>query len=148
MNLVDQINTHKYLYLDRLAEITDLELELWINEARVQGSKKEVPENATFYGAIVTDELSKKYKITIKGYIVYSVTNESYVQDNKGEKFVGNLFRRYSESKFLDYAEATINVEYAEAMFDEKPKHFEIICLNHIVDVICFDDILIEELSY
>lgn len=146
MSLVNQINTHKYLYLDKLVEINDLELELWINEAKVaQGDN--LPENATAYGAIETDEFCKRYKITIENYITYCVLNESYIQDNEGAEFVGTLFRHYSKSKFLNYVSETMSIEYVEDLFNEKPKHFEIICLNHIVDVICFEDFLIEEIS-
>lgn len=55
MNLIEQINLHEYLYLNKLVEINDIELELWINEAKVQGNRNNLPKNTTFYGSIETD---------------------------------------------------------------------------------------------
>lgn len=40
-----------------------------------------------------------------------------------------------------------MNVGYAEDLFDEKPKHFEIVCLNHIIDIIGFENFSIEEIK-
>jgi len=146
-DLIDQINTHKYLYLDKLVELNDLELEIWIDEAKTQGNRDDLPENATCYGTMETDESCKKYKIKIDGYIAYVVTNESFAQENEDEEYDGNLFRIYSKSNFLDYASKSMNVGYAEDLFDEKPKHFEIVCLNHVIDIICFEDFSIEEIN-
>lgn len=147
MNLVDQINTHKYLYLDKLIELNDLELELWISEARIAQDGKELSENATYYGSIETDEFCKRYKITFKSYIAYSVINESFVNDVEDEKFVGSLFRKYSKSSFLDYVSTSATIGYAEDIFESKNQHFEIICLNHIIDVASCKEPLIEKLK-
>ena len=40
-----------------------------------------------------------------------------------------------------------MNIGYAEDLFDEKPKHFEIVCLNHVIDIICFENFSIEEIG-
>jgi hypothetical protein len=66
MNLFDQINSHKWLYLDRLYEEKDLELCVVIDEAKILGGELESSENATAYGAIVSDLTCSKYKITFK----------------------------------------------------------------------------------
>lgn len=147
MNLIDQINTHKYLYLDKLIELNDLELELWISEAGVSQDKNNIPENTTYYGSIETDEFCKRYKITFKSYIAYSVMNESFVNDVEDEKFVGKLFREYSKSSFLDYVTTSATIGYAEEIFESKNKHFEIICLNHIIDIASCKKPLIEEIK-
>jgi hypothetical protein len=147
MNLVDQINGHKYLYLDKLQELSDLELEIWISEARVaEAEPGEPPENTSAYGAIITDNTCKSYKIYIKGYVAYCVTNESCGLMGEGEEFTGNLFRHYSKSKFLDFAKDSMSFEYLEEVVEKKANHIEIVCLNHIIDIICFDDFSVEEL--
>jgi hypothetical protein len=71
MNLVDQINSHKWLYLDRLYEEKDLELCVIIDEAQISGDELESSDNVTAYGAIVSDDTCKKYKITFKNYVAY-----------------------------------------------------------------------------
>ena len=76
-NLIDQINSHKWLYLDRLFEERDLELCVIIDEAKIQGGELEAFENASAYGAIVSDETCAKYKIVFKNYVAYCVTNET-----------------------------------------------------------------------
>jgi len=132
MNLFDQLNAHKYLYLDKLYEETDLELCVVINEAKVQGDKLQRADNASAYGAIVTDDTCRKYKVTFRDYVAYSVRNESFTVLDDEERFTGNLFRQFSKSKFLDYvAASTVLVEDIVGAYT----HYEIACLNQIIDV-------------
>jgi hypothetical protein len=132
MNIVDQLNSHKYLYLDKLFEEIDLELCILVDEAKVQGGELQAVENASSYGAIISDETCKKYKLTFKNYDAYSVRNESFTVWDDEEEFTGNLFRIFSKSKFLDYvAASTVAVEDVLGAY----KHYEIVCLNHIIDV-------------
>jgi hypothetical protein len=132
MNLFDQINAHKYLYLDKLYEENDLELCVVINEAKVQGDHLQRADNASAYGAIVTDDTCRKYKVTFRDYVAYSVTNESFTVLDDEEQFTGNLFRQFSKSKFLDYvAASTVLVEDIVGAY----MHYEIACLNQIIDV-------------
>ena len=147
MNLTEQINSHQYLYLDKLVETNDLELEIWIDEARIEGGETDIPETASSYGAIVANENCKKYKIKIEGYINYSVTNESFAQENENEIFVGSLFRTYTKSKYLDYVSEALNAGYAEDVYEKKYIHCEIVCLNHVIDIMCFADFEIEEIT-
>ena len=141
MNIVEQLNSHKYLYLDKLFEEVDLELRILVDEAKVQGGDLQGIENASLYGAIVSDETCKKYRITFKNYAAYSVRNESFTVWDDEEEFTGNLFRVYSKSKFLDYvAASTVAVEDVLGAY----KHYEIVCLNHIIDIASSREPLIE----
>ena len=54
MELIDQLNAHKWLYLDRLYEETDLELCLLVDEAQIVGGELETFDNAIAYGPNVT----------------------------------------------------------------------------------------------
>src|SRR5687768_719731 len=130
MNLIDQINTHKYLYLDKLIELNDLELELWISEAGVKEDKTNISENVSSYGAIETSELHKRYKIVFDNYIAYSVRNESFTVWDDYEKFTGNLFCVYSKSRFLDYISVAVHMFIVENTQENKIIHFGIFCLN------------------
>ena len=62
--------------------------------------------------------------------------NESFgMYPEPPEQFTGNLFRIFSRSRLLDFTKQTT---YAS---DEYPggvlQHYEIACLNHVIDVIC-----------
>jgi hypothetical protein len=132
MNLFDQLNAHRYLYLDKLYEENDLELCVVVNEAKVQGDELQRADNASAYGAIVADDTCKRYKVTFRNYVAYSVTNESFTVLDDEERFTGNLFRQFSKSKFLDYvAASTVAVEDIVGPYT----HYEIACLNQIIDV-------------
>lgn len=54
MELIDQLNAHKWLYLDRLYEKADLELCILVDEAQIVGGELETFDNAIAYGPIVT----------------------------------------------------------------------------------------------
>lgn len=132
MNLFDQINSHKWLYLDRLYEEKDLELCVVIDEAKILGGELESSENATAYGAIVSDLTCSKYKITFKDYVAYCVTNESCAGASDDEQFVGTLFRKYSQSEFLSYIAAS-GGGLMETL--DGYTHYEVVTLNQIIDV-------------
>jgi hypothetical protein len=141
MNIVDQLNSQKYLYLDKLFEEIDLELCILVDEAKVQRDGLQGIENASLYGAIVSDKTCRKYKITFKNHAAYSVRNESFTVWDDEEEFTGNLFRIYSKSKFLDYvAASTVAVEDVLGAYN----HYEIVCLNQIIDVASSGEPLIE----
>ena len=132
MNIVEQLNSHEYLYLDKLFEEVDLVLCILVDEAKVQGGRPGALENASAYGAIVSDDTCRKYRIVFDNYAAYAVRDESYADSGNEEKFTGNLFRVYSESKFLDYvAGSMIAFEDITGPY----KHYGIACLNHIIDV-------------
>ena len=131
-NLIDQINSHKYLYLDRLYEETDLELCVIVDEAKVLGGEPESLPNACAYGQIVSDDTCHKYKIIFKHYIAYCVTNETCAGAGIDEQFNGTLFRTYIKSQFLDYIAASSNgVPDTLGGYT----HYEVVTLNQIIDV-------------
>jgi hypothetical protein len=132
MDLFDQINTHKYLYLDRLYEEKDLELCVVVDEAKILGGEPNTLENASQYGPIVSDHTCEKYKIVFKNYLAYLVTNEIVARGDNDEQFTGNLLRTYSKSKFLEYMASTTNG--AIDVFGPCT-HYEVVTLNQIIDV-------------
>jgi len=132
MELMDQLNAHKWLYLDRLYEETDLELCIVVDEAQIVGGELGTFDNAIAYGPIVSDDTCKKYKITFKNYVAYCVTNETCAGGDNDEQFAGTLFRTYSKSRFLDYmASSTSGLIDIHGSYT----HYEIVTLNQIIDV-------------
>ncbi|NJM54274.1 MAG: hypothetical protein HC846_13370 [Blastocatellia bacterium] len=135
-----------------MVEINDLELEVYISEARVDYETKEnlqdildnAPSNEMH--SIISDERCKRYRLLFKNYIAYSVRNEMFTNWDDDEKFEGILFRQYSKSKFLDYVESSTSTESAKFMMNaESYFHIGICCLNHIIDVACLEESVIEE---
>lgn len=139
MELFDQLNAHRYLYLTHLEEPEDNALRLIITEGRL-GEHSDPPDPSleglgrlvTGTRPIVADELCAVYEIHFEDYIAYAVLNESYTVWDETEKFEGRLFRIYSESKFLAYiAAGTIATHDYPGPF----KHYGVACLNHIIEV-------------
>jgi hypothetical protein len=148
MNLIEQINFHKYLYLDKLVEINDLELEVYFNEARVESKKENDSKstNSTKFGSIISDVECRRYRVIFKNYITYSVINESFSFWDKEDIYDGKFFRKYTKSKFISYVKSVASPGYLEIMNAEKFHHIGICCLNQIIDVACLEGPIIEEL--
>lgn len=134
MDVVEQLNSHKYLYLDKLYEEVDLELCILVDEAKVEGDEFEGEENASSCRAIISDGTCRKYKIMFEDYLAYSVRNESFTVWDNEEEFTGNVFRVYTKSKFIDYVRASTESFLVENVVGVY-KHYEIVCQNQIIDV-------------
>lgn len=139
MDLIRQINTCQHLYLDKLIEINDLEVEFWIHEAGPLG-KGNIAAVSSSYEQIVSSPQSRLFRILFEGYIAYAVFNESFEKLPTFETLYSRLFQVISASPFLDYVIANSNIGYAEAIAEEKPRHYRLNCLNHVIDIAtCFE---------
>src|SRR5829696_9636163 len=136
MEHVDQINQHAYLYLTEIGEPEDNVLRLVIEEARASGEPEEMKiGDVVLSGArpIVSDDTCYAYEVVFGGYVAYSVRNESYTPEDKSEEYTGRLFRVYSKSHFLDYVWVAT---FASDEYPGKLNHYEVVCENHMVDVV------------
>lgn len=133
----------QYLYVDRTREIDELTLEVIISEAKAQAPILEPRDDTEFekltVGArpIETDQTCRVFRLIFdRDHMVsYSVLNECYGKYPKSpEKFTGKLFRIFSRSNLLDFIRQTTS---AESMQSDELKHYQLACLNHVVDVIC-----------
>src|SRR5437016_11627467 len=135
MELASQIDSHKYLYLTQINEPEDNVLRLVIEEARVDRGTDDIKigeTTITEYGPIVSDEDCFAYELIFASYIAYSVRNESYTVWDESEKWTGQVFRVYSKSYFLDYIRAST---IASEDYPGPYTHYEVVCLNHIIDI-------------
>ena len=67
--------------------------------------------------------------------VSYTVLNESYgTYPEPPEQFSGKLFRVFEWSHLLEFTKKTTcaSDEYSGVL-----QHYEIACLNHVIDVIC-----------
>ena len=139
MNLIEQIDRHKYLYLTEIGELDVNVLRVVIEEAKAIDEAREIgvgDTKITGLKPIVSDETCQKYEIIFGSYVAYCVRNESYTVLDEYEEFTGRLFNIYSKSRFLDYVQAaTIASEDYPGKFTD----YGINCLDHILDVISVD---------
>jgi hypothetical protein len=139
-----QIDECKYLYMRALHEPRDNEIRFVVEEAGLQappiGTGEEDPYGIaallTDAQPIRSDSSSRLFEIVYYDYTSFTVSNESYSKyPQPPELFTGQLFRVFSWSYLL---EMTRKTSYAN---DEHPgpgplEHHEIVCLNHVIDVI------------
>ena len=137
------INDCEYLFVESVRESEALTLELTVTEAKPQ-ARINVPRSESAIEALRTgsktiekDSTCRLFRlIFISNHMVScSVLNECYGgYPEPPEQFTGNLFRVFTWSHLLEFTKRTTCVS------DEYPgvlQHYQIVCLNHIVDVIC-----------
>lgn len=138
-----QINECGYLFADSIREIEELTLELLVSEAKPQ-AEIPVPENGSALERlraggrpIETDATCRRFRLIFdrNQMVSYTVLNESYGRyPESPEQFTGKLFRVFSWSHLLEFTKRTT---YASDEYPGVLHHYEIACLNHVVDVVC-----------
>jgi hypothetical protein len=139
----NQINECEYLFVDGIRELEELALELVVTEAKVQAEvlvpRDESPVEQLRSGAhpIERDGTCRSFRLIFEArhMVSYTVLNECYGKfPEPPEQFTGKLFRVFSWSHLLELTKRTTRA------CDGHPGvllHYEIACLNHVVDVIC-----------
>lgn len=138
-----QIDDCEYLLVDEIREIEELTLEVTITEAKPQAeimvaSGEDPLEQLRMGGRpIERDGTCRAFRLVFhrKDMVLYAVLNESYGRyPELPERFTGKLFRVFSWSHLLEFTKRITNAS------DEYPGvlgHYQIACLNHVIDVIC-----------
>ena len=65
--------------------------------------------------------------------MAYSIRNESFVTVDAEEHYEGGLFRLYSKSHFMDFVS---RATFATSEHPGPMRHHEVVCQDHIVDVV------------
>lgn len=132
MNSADVINSLRSVFVEKIVEVTDQTLEIWISE----GTPTE------------TGDSSRRLKLTFRDYVAYSVRNESFVGPDKNEEFSGRRFRVFSRSRFLDYLRNAVNPFLVEHSTEAgRMQHFGLIGEDHIVDIATCRQFEIDEIT-
>lgn len=146
-----RLNGCRYLYLKSFGRgPRDLDLRVELLEARAQTELKTLPlgsdilENILGAGSpILPDSSCAHFTLIFESYLAVSVINESY-DNGDGESSTEWLadktlkaFSEYDKSHFRDYLSS---VTFATNDFPGPQRHFEINCMNHILNVICQND--------
>ncbi|MGY1411267.1 MULTISPECIES: hypothetical protein [unclassified Luteimonas] len=133
--MIEEINSCKNLFLAEISEPETNSLRLLISEGRVSVHEETWDIAGVPLPGVrsidVTAE-SKHFELIWSCYISYAIRDESYCSWDKEEDWVGSSFRVYSRSKFLDFV---ANGTFATSEYPGPFKHYEIVCLDHIIDV-------------
>ena len=139
-----KLNECKYLYLDKAETGPDHSLLIHVVEAKAQSTPiatglPEIDSGDIPVFPISVDETCNAFKITFEGYILYSVTDETHALVEETEDY-SSLLRTYKSSRFLEF------VDKKTWDFEDGPsiKHYVIVCLNHVIDVACKSEPIIE----
>jgi hypothetical protein len=144
MNLRDQIDSHEYLYLGEIGEPEVNVLRVVVDEAKSLTDDVEIPDTPFLGKPIVSDETCRRYEIIFPSYVAYAVLNESFAKVDDYEQHTGRYFRIYSKSHFLDYLGVAT---FASDDYPGKSTHYEIACLDHIVEVVSAEEPEIREIA-
>ncbi len=135
-DLMQQIDSAKYLYLRSIHEPKDNVLLLVVQEAGAGGHHKDIQIGETTVSSvqdIVSGEHDLVYQIMFPNYISYAITNEAFSIVDDTEERIGRLFSIYTKSHFLNFVRtSTLATEDYPGPFT----HYQMNCLNHTIDVI------------
>ena len=99
------------------------------------------------------DEISKMpieykkvthYEMLWNRYLTFAVRDETYASIDKSEVFAGQAVRRFTRSRLLS---SLPNIIQTIDLLPALPIHFGIYCLNHIVDVLAYEEPVVRELG-
>lgn len=141
------IRSCKYLSLHSISEPDEGGLRLVIHEAKAGGPVddatlaaeplKEVQELLRGCSAITHGPGCRVFEVMWDSYIAYAVENESYARGEPADSVgQGRLFIEYTKSAYLDYV---AKVSFASEAYPGPHKHWSVLCLDHIVNVVSTD---------
>jgi hypothetical protein len=137
-----QLDDCAYLFAVNVREIEELRLGLTLAEAKAQAQITVAadigPLAALRLGGspIEQDDTCRVFGLVFdrNHMISYTVLNESYGRyPQPPEVFTGKLFRIFSHSHLLEFIERTT---CASDSYPGPLMHFQIVCLNHVIDVV------------
>uniref|UniRef100_UPI001BB331D9 hypothetical protein n=1 Tax=Bacillus sanguinis TaxID=2817476 RepID=UPI001BB331D9 len=148
MDFHDLMKFKGCIYLNKLFEPEDNSLRVLIDRCKVNETKslvKVTNEVELEASSIDVDENLSILQLDFEAYVAYSIINESFTVMDDYEISEGEIFKIYSKSRYLDFVKAgTI----AECIFPEEQFiHYQIPCLNHIIDIISYDEPEITEIK-
>jgi hypothetical protein len=142
VTLEEEIGSQRYLYLTNITEPEENSLRLVIEAAHTNGPEHPIDPSLPSLGnatSIIADETTPAWEVVFHGYVAFVVFDESYaLPAHEDEVWSGaNLFRTYSKSRFFDYVRSC---SFADDDHPGALRHYEIICLNHVVNIVTWYD--------
>lgn len=122
----------RYFYLEEIGEPKDNTLRLVITEAAAQEDEVEVPGFPGTARPIISIPDGRPIDLLWERYIAYAVRNESYAISEEGQPPLNDMLSERSDTAFLAFvAKSTLATHEFPGPF----RHWELVCLNHVIDV-------------
>ncbi|WP_088044683.1 hypothetical protein [Bacillus sp. EAC] len=141
MKYADLFNKKGYHYLDKIEEPDINSLRISINRCKVNENSEDLVVDDKIISDVHSIEIDEKLpliQLNFDSYVSYSVINESFTVLDDYEIFEGNSFRIFKKSRYIDFI--NIGTIAKDIFYEETYTHYQIACLNHIVDVISFNE--------
>jgi hypothetical protein len=133
----------RYFFLSEIGEPEDNTLRLVVIEASAQGIEVKVPGTGLTGQPILPEPTAKPLELTWTSYIAYAVRNESYATPEEGQQPPTDMLSERQGTAFLTFvAQAT----FATVDFPGPFRHWELVCLNHVVDVVSTEAPVVRQL--
>lgn len=140
MNYEDLMQWKGYLFLDKIVEPETNSMRISINRASVRSKSEDVRFEEYTINDVYPIEIDKTLPvihIEFDSYVSYSVFDESFHFVNQDDEFMGNSVRLFTKSTYLDFiSKGTIALDVYSY---KKLFHYQIVCLDHIIDIVSFD---------
>jgi hypothetical protein len=130
----DELNSCHCLFFQELDEPRANGLRLVVKEGRVSKIPVAIEVAGQSLGEgyrVEMDDTCSSFEVTWDTYVRYQITNESFGRAEAGRPIGNAAF--YERSSLLDYI---LKSTIATDEYPGKLLHFQIVCADHIVDVI------------
>ena len=136
----DELNFSSHLFLTEIYEPQANCLRLVLREGKASKFPVPIRVGGTDMGEgfpVEIDDSSATFQLDWNSYVLYQVLNESFgMAADPSEVYEGKVARRYTKSKLLQFVMATT---HATNEYPGKLLHYELICGDHVVNVICVE---------
>jgi len=131
--------------MESIGEPRDNSLRVVITESAADGTAEQMQiGDLNLRGRpIVPIPHKRPLELFWESYIAYAVRNESYSVPEEGQLPPDNMLNQRTESAFLVFI---TNATLASNDYPGPFRHWELICLNHIVDVVSMVSPTVREL--
>ncbi|MDH4987911.1 hypothetical protein QEZ47_20795 [Aminobacter anthyllidis] len=119
-------------FLQEIGEPEANVLRVVVAEASAQENATTVPGTDIIARPVTPVTNEQSWQLTWDSYVAYAVRNESYWQSDSRPDCDDRLLVR-SQSAFLDFVGAST---FASDDFPGKYSHWELICADHVIDVV------------
>ncbi|MDR7224768.1 hypothetical protein [Aminobacter aminovorans] len=119
-------------FLQEIGEPDANVLRIVVAEASAQEPEASIPGTDIVARPVTLVANEPSWQLTWDSYIAYAVRNESYWQSDNRPDSDDRLIVR-SQSAFLDFVRAST---FASDEYPGKRLHWELICADHVVDVV------------
>jgi hypothetical protein len=134
---LDEINACYCLFLQELVEPRANGLKLVLREGRLSKIPVAIEVAGQSLGEgypVEIDDACSSFELIWESYVCYQVINESFGRgESSGETQAGEKARRFEKSGLLEYVMSSTNASHE---YPGKLWHFQILCADHLIDVI------------